>query len=84
MDVPTVAWFIAIGFTGAFSRLCLQWYRDGEVTQTKVKMFALLFLGSVAGWVAFHLKSDYVAALSLGFMFPDVVENLAEAHSPVT
>ena len=82
MDVPIVAWFIAAGFVGAFSRLCLQRWRDKELTKTLVQMGALLFLGSVAGWLVFQLGEGYIAAWALGFVFPDVAENLAAAYAP--
>lgn len=82
MDIPTVVWFIVVGFAGAFSRLCLQWYRDKKLTQTPIQMFALFFMGAVGGWIVFQLGSDYIAAWALGFVFPDVAENLAAAYAP--
>ena len=81
-----IVWYVVVGVIGAGSRLLVQWFRDGEIKQTPLKIAALLGLGAVGGWVSLQLLSlfeiqNYITAWALGFVFPDVAENIAARFS---
>lgn len=73
---------VVVGIVGAASRLLLQRVRDGEFGDYG-KIAALLVLGGIGGWLAF-LVAGYVplAVWAMGFVAPDVIENLAATYGP--
>ena len=80
--ILTIIVYIALGFVGALLRLLLQWYRDGEITQTQVRIIAILVMGCIAGFVAYELGESHLATMALGFVFPDIAENLLSHYWP--
>ena len=74
--------YIALGFVGAGGRILLQIYRDGKGSQTLERIMAILGLGCIAGIVAHELKESYLSTLALGFVFPDIAENLLSHYWP--
>lgn len=90
----TLLVMIAAGIIGALSRQFVQWIRDkqwpGQGDQPLFgTWWAELALGAVAGWIAWELpayiewtSSGRLGAWALGFVAPDVIENLAQALEP--
>ena len=82
--VSVAVWvpWVALGLVGAAGRLALQIYRDGVFPDALPRPLALLFLGCFGGGVAYLLGESHLAAVALGFMASDVIENLLAGLSP--
>ena len=74
---------VIIGVIGAISRILVQTINQDEEKRSVNVLASLLGLGAIGGWLA-YLIAGYVpiAIWALGFVAPDVVENLANAYSP--
>ena len=82
MLLPGFFWFVVAGLVGAGSRVALQVFRDDGYEGSWMKVVALGFLGCVGGYIAFLVDPSYLSSLSLGFVAPDVIENLASKYAP--
>ena len=81
-SLPVWFWFTVAGFLGAFGRIALQVYRDEVYKGTLQKAVALVFLGGLGGYVAWLLDPSMLSSVALGFVAPDVIENLFTKYAP--
>ena len=82
ISLPVWFYFALAGVVGGGSRLAIQGYRDDGYDGTWVRIVSLLFLACVSGWVAWLIDPSYLSSVSLGFMAPDVIENLFAKFAP--
>ena len=81
-SLPVWFWFTVAGLLGAGGRIALQVYRDEVYKGIVEKACSLLFLGCLGGYVAWLLDPSMLASVSLGFVAPDVIENLFSKYAP--
>ena len=82
ISLPVWFWFTVAGLMGAFGRVALQVYRDNVYEGSMQKLVSLLFLGCLGGYVAWLLDPSMLSSTALGFVAPDVIENLFSKYAP--
>lgn len=82
----TLLLMVVAGAAGALTRVLLQRFREGTWPSS---WWVQLILGAIAGWLSWEIPNylpDWtnlgrLGAWALGFVFPDVAENLAQIWS---
>jgi len=80
--LPVWFWFTVAGVVGALGRVALQVYRDDVYEGSWLRLVSLLFLGGLGGYVGFLLDPSMLSSTALGFVAPDVIENLLSKYAP--
>lgn len=74
---------IGVGIVGAATRIGVQRYSTKEWPHQKPAGFLVaLALGGVGGWITWELGKDRLVAFAVGYLFPDIIENLIEGWKP--
>lgn len=96
--ILTLVLMIVAGLVGALTRVLIKWGSDGKwpgqdpETPLFGTWWVQLLLGCIAGWITWEIPNylpdlpnlGRLGAWALGFVFPDVAENLAEVWSKFT
>ena len=80
--LPVWFWFAVAGLVGAGGRVALQVYRDDVYQGSTQRFLSVLFLGLLGGYVAWLVDPSMLASVALGFVAPDVIENLLSKYAP--